>query len=90
MRLRGISQQVRAVVYRALGDGGKVYMRGDVLQADQKEGIIVGMVAVVAHQRACAALGMIILARAKAVIDEQHRAAAEALAQAADEAACSE
>ncbi len=75
------------MIDRAFRDGGEVDMGGDVLQANQKEGIIVRVVAVVAHQGAGVALRMVILARAKAVIDEQHGACFKALAQAADQAA---
>ena len=90
MRLRGIAQQVCAVVYGAFGDGGKVHMRGDVLQSGQKERIIMGIVAVVAHQGARIALRMIVLVCAKAVVDEQQGTFAQALAQAADQAASGE
>src|SRR5450759_2210126 len=62
-------------------------MRSDVLQAGQKERIIMRMVAVVAHQRAIAALRMIELARAEAVVDEQHRALLQSLREAVDQAA---
>src|SRR3989304_5791981 len=85
MRLRGVAQQMRPTVDGALGDGGEIDMRRDVLQARQEEWIIMRMVAVVAHQGALRALRMIILARAKTIIDEQQRTLLQALTQAADQ-----
>ena len=65
-------------------------MRGDVLQAGQEERVVVRMVAIVAHQRAAAALRVVELARAETVVDEQQRALFQAACQAVDQAACGE
>ena len=60
-----------------LDDGGEVYVRGDVLQTGQVEGVGVRTVTVMAHQRAFAALRVVELVARKAIIDEQQRAPAE-------------
>jgi hypothetical protein len=47
---------------------------GDILQAWQIKGVIVDTMAVMTHQSAAIALGVIILIPAEAVIDEQNHA----------------
>src|SRR6185295_2904971 len=59
----------------------EVDVRGDVLQARQVERIAVHVVTVVAGERAHGALRVIVLARRKAVVDDQQRAALQETAE---------
>src|SRR3546814_5303336 len=73
--LRGIAQYIKAAFKRGVRHGGKVYVRGDVLQACVYQWLAVGMMAEVAHQGAFVALRMVVLALRKTVVDQQGGAA---------------
>src|SRR3546814_15381532 len=62
-------------LFRSVRQGGKVYVRGDVLQACVYQWLAVGMMAEVAHQGAFVALRMVVLALRKTVVDQQGGAA---------------
>src|SRR4029453_12356319 len=73
--LGGIAEQLQPGIGRGPSDGREIDGAGDILQARQEERIVVGAVTEVAHQRALAALRMVVLALAEPVIDEEQSAA---------------
>ena len=85
-RLRGVAEDLEAGLLRGQRDAGEVDVRGDVLRADVDERLGVGAVRAMAHQRAARALRVVVLGLGKAVVDEEGRAAPQALGQAGDEA----
>ena len=60
-------------------------MRGDVLLAHVHQRVGIGLVRVVAHQRAAVALGVVVLGLWKAVVDEERDAVLQVVGEAADE-----
>ena len=91
MRLGGVAQHGEAgltvghVVLRGQGDAGEVHMGGDVLGAHGHQRVAVGLVGLVAHHGAHVALGVVVLALTKAIVEQKHGAAAHAGGQGADE-----
>jgi len=75
LRLAGEAGELQPGFGSGARDGAEIDVAGDVLQPRMQERIVVRPVAVVAHQRARVALRVIVLARRKAVIDQQHHAA---------------
>ena len=82
--LAGVAQQVSARFFGSYGHGGEVDMGGDVFVAHGVQGIGIGLVPLVAHEGAHGALGVVILALAKAVVDKKGCATLQALGHGAD------
>ena len=82
--LGGVADEVEPGLAGSFGDGGEIHMAGKVGEADVFEGIVYGMVEVVADEGAAAALGVVILGGVEAVVDKEQGAAREALGEGAD------
>ena len=87
MGLTGVTQDRQAGVLRGQGDAGEVDVRGDVFQADFVQRVDVGLVQMVAHQRAHVPLRVVVLGFGKSIVQQEGGAAApglQALGQAGD------
>ena len=80
-RLARVAIDVQPAAVGRLGQRGEVDPGGDVLQAGPEEGVVMGLVAIMAHQRAVATLGQVVLAARVAVIDEQGQPALHSFRQ---------
>ena len=69
--LTGVAQQVSARFFGGYGHGGEVDVGGDVFVAHGMQGVGIGFVPLVTHEGAHGALGVVILALAKAVVDKK-------------------
>ncbi len=87
-RLRGVAQQLQSGVNSALRHGGEIDVGGDVLQTGPEKRLIMGVVTVVAHQRAAVALWVEILVATKTIVDPQQRALLQSLPQTGQQTAC--
>ena len=68
--LGGVADEVEPGLAGGFGDGGEIYMAGEVGEADVLEGVVHGVVAVVADEGAAAALGVVLLGGVEAVVDK--------------------
>ena len=64
-----------------MGDVGKIYMGGEVGEADVEKRVVHAVVAVVADQRAHVALRVVILGGIEAVVDQDNAAALQFFGQ---------
>src|SRR5882672_2440905 len=87
LRLARVSGQLEAARASSLGDRAEIDVAGDVLETREKERVGVRVVAVMAHERALAALGVVVLGPRKAVVDEQGHALFEHAREGVQEAA---
>ncbi len=70
--LRRIAHEAEATLQAGAQDSAEVHVRCDVLQAGPEERIGMRAMPVVAHERAGAALGMVVLPFSEAIVDQQH------------------
>lgn len=72
MCLIGITQQLMSRLYGNSRNCAEVDVTGNVLQTGQIKRIVMDMMTIMAHQRTAITLGVIILAPAETVVDQQH------------------
>ena len=68
------AEQVEAGIVSGFDDRREIHVNGNVLQARKNEWVVVGVMTVVAHQRAVIPLRMIELVARKSVVDKHQRA----------------
>ena len=83
--LRGVAEHVHPGVLRRQRDAGEIHVRRDVLQPHVGQRVGVGTMRAVAHQRAAAALRVVVLGLGEAVVDEEGGAALHPRGQRGDE-----
>ena len=79
LALARVAEQVETAGVGGRDDGGEIDVRRDILQAGQMERVGVRVMPVVAHQRAATALRMVELVAREAIVDQQQRAALQAV-----------